>query len=65
VEPEAEEVAEVAATMETFCFFVITLEALAPFCFFDSTVAVTFLAATFLFFSSIEARTFRGTLCSS
>jgi hypothetical protein len=64
-EPEAEEAVEAAAAVEIFCFFAITLEAPAPFYFFDSTAIVTFLLVAFLFFSSIEARTFGGNLCSS
>jgi Mg/Co/Ni transporter MgtE len=65
VELEIEEAAEVGLAVGIFCFLVTTLEAPIPFLFFDSAATVAFLATTFLFFSSILARTFGGTLCSS
>jgi hypothetical protein len=61
-----EAVAEaVAIEAAVFCFFPIALETLAPFIFFNFAIAVAFLVAAFFDFSSIDARTFGGTLCSS
>jgi hypothetical protein len=48
-----------------FCLFPAALEMPVPFLFLDLATIVTFLAAALFDFTSIEARTFGGTLCSS
>jgi hypothetical protein len=54
-----------AAEAVVFCFFPTALDTPPSFLFFDSAATVAFLVAAFFDFSSIDARTFRGTLCSS
>jgi hypothetical protein len=54
-----------AATVKVFCLLLITLDTPAPFIFFASVAAVTFLAVAFFALSSRDLCTFIGTSCSS